>query len=1349
MSPTPESPTRPIPGSCAPMSRRPDRRRSRALSSVLAVAALVLAWGLLRSSEARVRPYYVIQGASYGAIQPRILFVLDTSGSMGLQANDSNILCNWSECESTVGAETASRIATARAAINSVVTSVGDNASFALMTFEQVSPRTPPNVPGKCSPGTDQERRFTWVTQYSYTGGAYVNINRDAGVTGAWRLCQGGTIRPYPYLRWDELGTGSVISSNNETDEVPPSPLISTASGSIDSAANAQRRVQWFRTFMGVRVHLDDTNDPDHSITYNTIGDWGSSNADRDNNVRGHDFYYWPYVDGFPGYAQWPVRPTSDGPDNAGINADDNAVDHAHLYAPFYLDLSSSGIPADDWGPASREAGNDDVARLTSPIMEGGVDTDGPTPWASVIGDVSVTPPSVNVAFSHTTVASYLSFATGTDSPDACSPVSAVLVTDGDPSAGEGGATLYQRLADLRNVLNVDTYVVGFFLSTGPLNDMACAGAGACAAGGCSTPCDDTPADDWDTCEDPDNPTTSCAYVANDSAELVAALTSIVGDAVDVQLPSGQGSTINSFGIGGGGEPGSGTIVQTDFAAYTEFPGWRGHVTRTLCDDVDGNGDPLPHCVLPVPEFETEELEETFGPCDQSHEWDAGVCLQSTAWNERRLFTNGSGGGRTLIPVANADGTASGGFQAELESRGLLTSADHDAEADAIAAFLLGQNAPGGWKLPGVSNSAPVVVRRVPPFRANRLPEVAINDPHCAGRLFGELDAGSLPNSLEDFARDSNSADNILGSPSAHNEYQEAVLVGDDMGVLHAFQLNSGNELWGFLPNELLPALAAQAANGAASMGQPADIEDHIYGVSATLNHGFAFDAAGSRWVHLGVFGFGIGGQEFYALDLSHMSPESPDGPFEILWTTEDAALKGSYDNLLGQTWARPALTYYVPGDALTSTPEARLVLGSGYQASASPQPSEGRTLVLADGVTGALLDTAELPALTQPVFEASFGALVDPAVGSHCLSRYWAEAQETYIADPAGRLFRWDLGAVGNTFPHDADSVEVWGGNAQPVMRFPACEGVGTDCTVADGNRGDVFVFAPAVSASNRIDDFTAVANGTVNDEQDQFLVALISGTAADETIDGRNPANAFHSSLYLLVDDHRAGDKHLGFTIPAGAPKSIASDSVAGATFTADPAYLRLALSDIVRTRVVVPYEGASPITETRAFSKLARPIRAPRIYVTGVADSTSGAAVVVEDLEVYNITYTVYEPGSGECNEAFYDAANNTWHFDQGSTYEITFRLVANSASGFNFTAGASPPGVDFGGGFTPALTLASVSQLTTEGCTGGACGMVAGGGSAVPCDNNSAAPPAGVTGFAVPTSTAQIAGFTPVE
>ncbi len=1346
MSPMPARPSprlrlRPRPGMDA-------RRRARLLRALVGIAAVVLAWGILRPTEARLRPYYVVQAANFGSIQPRILFVLDTSGSMAFRTDATGLPCLWNECESTVGTPTASRMATARAAIRSVVEGLGDNASFALMTFEQASARLPPAVPPVCAAsGADSARRFTWVTQFNDSG--WRSIDRDPGVDGAWRLCQGSPIRPYAYLRWDELGVGAVIGGNSESGAVPPSPLISVAAGDIDHVDNSQRRVQWFDRFMGVRVHLDDTTDPGGTITQGSVGDYGADDATRDAEVRGHDFYYWPYVDGFPGYYNWRVWPFASGggnADRAGVASEENSVDTGQLYAPFFIDLSGSGLPTDVWGPATREAGNASVLALTSPITEGGVDAGGRTPWRSVIGPITATPPDSNLAYAHTTVASYLGFATGLDTPDACSPVSAVLLTDGEPSSGEGGGELYRRIADLRTQLGVDVYVVGFFLSSPALNAMACAGAGACDGGTCDSPCDDTPVDDWDTCNDADNPEGACAYVATNSAELVQVFTEIVNTAVDVQLPSGQGSTVNSFGVGADGTPGEGTIVQTNFAAYTEFPGWRGHVTRSLCTEVDGVGVPLPHCTLPSPEFEPEELEETFGPCPQSHVWDAGACLQSTPWSQRRLYTNAAGD-HTLIPIADGDGNASGAFRAELDSRGLLTSADHEAEANAIAAFVLGENAPGGWKLPGVASSAPVVVRRVPPFRSDRVPEVAINDPHCAGRLFGEIDAGALPNSLENFAREANDEDNLLGSPSPHSEYQEAVLVGDDMGVLHAFQLDSGNELWGFVPNELLPNLVAQAANGPVNMGQPDAVDQHIYGVSATVNHGWAFDPGGSRWVHLGVFGFGAGGQEYYALDLSHMSPESPAGPFEILWSTEDPLLAGQYDNLLGQTWARPALTYHVPDDdSLSSTPEARLVLGSGYRASTTPQPGEGRTMILADAVTGEILDMAELPALTGPVFEGSFGALVDPAVGSHCLSRYWAEAQETYIADPAGRLFRWDLGAG---TAHSGDSGDVWGGSAQPVVRFPACEGTGTECSIDPSNRGDAFLFPPAISASNRIDDVSAVANNTANIEPDEFLVALVSGGPADDTIDGRDPANAFHSSLYLLVDNHRTGDTHAGFTIPAGAPKLGGSDSVVGATFPDNAGYLRLALSDIERTRTVIPYAGADAIVETRAFSKLARPVRPPRIFVTGVADNASGEPVVIEGIEVYLITYTVFEPATGECNQAFFDTATDTWHFDLGSTYEITFRLVADASSGFDFIAGATPAGVDFGGGFTPGLTLAAVDQIAAEGCTGGACGIVTNPGSSVPCDNNVEPAPTGTVGFAVPASSSQIPGFTPVE
>jgi hypothetical protein len=208
---------------------------------------------------------------------------------------------------------------------------------------------------------------------------------------------------------------------------------------------------------------------------------------------------------------------------------------------------------------------------------------------------------------------------------------------------------------------------------------------------------------------------------------------------------------------------------------------------------------------------------------------------------------------------------------------------------------------------------------------------------------------------------------------------------------------------------------------------------------------------------------------------------------------------------------------------------------------------------------------------------------------------------------------------------------------------------------------------------------------------------------------------------------------------------------DASGGGTAIGDAdKYLRLALSDVLRTRTIVPFEGADEIVETRTFSKKARPIRAPRIYVTGVADREDGQPdVVLEGIEVYFVEFTIYEPGSGECDPRFYDANNQTWHFDRGSTYTITFRLTADLATGFNFLIGTAAGGADFGAGFTTGLALASVAQIQSPECPSGDCGPSFDSSASVPCDNNVPPPTSGTAGFAVPTTSLQVAGFTPVE
>ncbi|MBX7083433.1 MAG: type IV pilin biogenesis protein [Nannocystaceae bacterium] len=1276
-------------------------------------------------AQARLQPYYVLQGLGGATtVRPRVLFVLDTSGSMSWRAQASEVQCRWNLCESGVGS-TSSRIAVARKAIKAVVESAGDTASFALMTFDQNRP--PTSVPRKCASGT----RFAWTTHHGYF--VWDNVDKYSGYYGGWRLCD-DVNRPYPYLRWDNLGVGSLITADDQTDTVPASPLISTTRASMSSNTNATRKVQWFPQFLGVRANLNATTDPDKALLYATVGDWGTTHGELDAAVWGQDFYYWPYVDGFPGYSASVGYPyDGNRVPSLGIAAV-GASSQAALYAPFYLEL-----PADTAvsvrGPASADAARAAVLAAASPMIEGGVDADGGTPWASAIGTIPQSPTQSNAVYSHSTVSSYLKYATSVRSSDVCAPTTAVLVTDGQPSpTSEGGATLHQRLAAMRNDLGVKTYVVGFFLDEVQLHDMACAAAGACT-GACSTPCDDTPAADWDTCADPDNPAHGCAYLAESAAELATVLTTIVRDALSVQIDSGPGARIEEFGVGESGAVGQGQIVQTTLRAYTEAPSWHGHLARALCrdEDPDSPGDPAPWCVDVA--FETAELEETFGPCPQGRAWDAGECLAQTDWTQRRLFTFSAD--RQLAAIADDAGRASAELRTQLAETGAMTADEIAAHADDFAAFLLGRDFPGGWKLPGLANSAPTVVRRIPRPQATLSPSVSIRDPHCAGRILSEVDAAGLPASLEDFAQQAWAASGVIDDPSPHRRYQEAVLLGDDLGVVHAFQLDSGNELFGLLPRFLLPGAVAQWRTGATSMGQPAALAAHHYGVAATANVGWVFDPDADRWRHLAVLGFGAGAAELMVLDVSHMSPAAAEGPIEVLWTSEDAALADDYDTWLGQTWSRPALAYEVPGNILGVEPRARLVIASGYPA-AGAATEAGRTLLYVDALTGEVLEHAVLDA-PERAFDASFGTVADPAIASHCISRYWGEVQEAYVADPAGRLFRWDLGG-----DHVADSGGAWGAQARPAVSFTACEGAGSTCVVGSSH-GDPFLFAPAVTASGRIDPPGGGRSGEPPLGVDQFLVALASGALADDSTPG---TSAFHSSLYLLADDH-GHDAEGGFDVPSGGPK-VDPDAIA--TY---PHYVRLAVTDLERTREFTPFEGATTYQETGTFSRATRPVRAPRIEVSGVVDAATVDAAsgprVIEGVEIYRVTYTLYEPPSAACDARFYDAHNHRWHVDEGATYEVTLRVTGVAGQGFDFTQGADDAGAQFDAGFSPALVLESVEQVRSGDCSDGSCGPRVPAPAAVPCDRNDGAQAGSGTasGFAVPMGVAELAGFTPIE
>lgn len=1366
-----------------------DGRKSLLVARLLGVALLLLGlFSHARTSEARLDPFYIVHGQSYGKIVPRVLFVVDTSGSMAFRQPWPDSLCSWLDCESENANQ--SRINAARRVINTVVSEAGEAATFGLMTFGMAQPpKSSSEVPVPCVHyWTGQTYRFTWITHTNQPDINYwTPMTNIFGGNGTWLLC--GDNRPFPYLRHDNLGGFSL--PNNQNFPLTDTPLYKAKSNenAFQNTANYTRKVQFFPRFVGRRANLDCNNAREKDIVLGSWGDYGTTNANKTNNICGRDFYYWPYVDGYPGYSyhvgysvNWEFDHvecddynycfwTASQQHRIGHNRR-NASVGATLYVPFYSEavIASPQVPANAKGPLSPDDASVMFDGLTSKSHLGGLDVTGGTPWRTAIGDVDSYVTIVggkpqakagllksNAEFSHTTVASYLSFLTTVAEQDICRPTMAIMLTDGqpDPWADEGGSVLYSRLAKLRQKLGVKVYMVGFSqggwanqTAFDRMHHIACAAAGANST---TAPCDGTNNYNWDTCADPNNPDEGCAWLASDDEELAKQLGLIIDNIIETSVPAGQPTTANDFQLSNPNNPNSDeAAVQTNITAWTESPAWFGHVTRSACtdEDPDNPGQLAEYCVnaatLPL---ETKET-ESFGPCPLGRTWDAGECLAQTSWTKRRLYTHGFN--NELIRIATTTGAATTEFRNLVKTlNGMgkinppLTPGSENTQINNMVKRLLGGDTPQGWKLPGLANSAPVLIRRVPKYDGNFLPSVGIRDPHCAGRR--NVVGDNVPESLRTFATEAWKLTSG-GGYSDHYDYAEAVLIGDDFGILHAFHYDSGNELFGFLPMALINNARVLSANGTQAFGQSDDLSKHVFGVASTVNAGWAYDHEAEVWRHLAVFGLGPGGSEILALDVSHMGRLQDDDPVEVMWTSSTSGLATEFANTLGETWSRPAVTYAVPNHEMSLEPHAFLVFGSGYREGIG-DARRGRVVWMVDAMTGETV--AEKAYIAPPANGTTFDVLADiaqigdVAMGSHCLSRYWGEMQEAYWADPAGRLFRWDLGASidAKSFPHVADGGGKWlkdgqgFAQAKESFRFPACQGAADfTCSVSaigGGSKGDVFTFGPAVAANNRIDNIDEPGDILPDSKRDQFLIALASGNPNDNAIDGGAQDSVFHSSIYLLVDDHRA-DPKAGFNIPGAGGVTAPG---------AHPHFMRLPLSQIQRTRHI-KYPNGTTENETRVFSKRARPIRAPMIRVTGVADGTEQV-----DAEVYYVTYTIYEPGDSSCDPRWFNKDKGEWVFDAGATYEVSFRLAIGGDDPFNLQSNYTLPG-DPGDGFGNSGALSGPRVRQLDSCGDGNCGASLVAPKTSPCNPNSEAPPAGGV-ISVATGYSELEGFSPLE
>jgi type IV pilus assembly protein PilY1 len=198
-------------------------------------------------------------------------------------------------------------------------------------------------------------------------------------------------------------------------------------------------------------------------------------------------------------------------------------------------------------------------------------------------------------------------------------------------------------------------------------------------------------------------------------------------------------------------------------------------------------------------------------------------------------------------------------------------------------------------------------------------------------------------------------------------------------GMLHAFNAQSGDEAWAFIPPAVLPNLwRSSDTNFDKNFTYLLDGAPVAADICPT---GSQTVCTSKQWRTILVNGLGVAGRSYFALDIT--DPLSP----KFLWEFNN-------DNL-GYAVGKPVITKRRDGTWV-------VVLASGYN-NTSPGDGQGRLYVL-DAYSGKLLDTISTGEGTtdSPSGLAHLNAWVENALDNTAL--------RFYGADLAGNLWRFDI---------------------------------------------------------------------------------------------------------------------------------------------------------------------------------------------------------------------------------------------------------------------------------------------------------------------------------------------------
>lgn len=301
------------------------------------------------------------------------------------------------------------------------------------------------------------------------------------------------------------------------------------------------------------------------------------------------------------------------------------------------------------------------------------------------------------------------------------------------------------------------------------------------------------------------------------------------------------------------------------------------------------------------------------------------------------------------------------------------------------------------------------------------------------------------------------------------------VYVAANDGMLHAFNADTGEEVWAYVPTAVVPKLYKLADKQYATR--------HQYFVDATP---FVQDIKiGDQWRTILVGGLGAGGRAYYALDITN--PAEPKALWEF-----------SHDNL-GYTFGTPEIGKLRDGTWV-------VILPSGYN-NVNPGDGKGRLFVL-NAATGVPITSLPNGLSTEA------GDTATPAGLGHI--RAWVDnasldntIQRVYAGDNLGNVWRFDINDSVGTGGYEAlllAKLKNASGQTQPVTSRPelgqvadfAMVYVGTGRYLGDNDLTDTT--AQSIYAIK--DALTATGHGEVRATGSTFVPQVLTDTTCLSTM-------------------------------------------------------------------------------------------------------------------------------------------------------------------------------------------------------------------------------------------------------